>query len=135
MKEFKLDSRLDSDLKLLGEFDLCQVRLMPSEYNPWLVLIPKRPEISEWHDLNDEEQAQLQNELNLASRAMVELFQPTPLNLGALGNNVRQFHLQIIERYEVDPSWPGPVWGKPRGEDQEKMLEIESKLKNTLFPK
>jgi diadenosine tetraphosphate (Ap4A) HIT family hydrolase len=34
------------------------------------------------------------------------------LNVAALGNQVPQLHLHHIVRYESDPAWPGPVWGK-----------------------
>ncbi len=33
------------------------------------------------------------------------------LNIGALGNVVRQLHLHVLLRQEGDPAWPGPVWG------------------------
>jgi diadenosine tetraphosphate (Ap4A) HIT family hydrolase len=34
------------------------------------------------------------------------------INVGALGNQVRQFHLHMIARVtRTDPAWPGPVWG------------------------
>ena len=33
------------------------------------------------------------------------------INLGALGNVVRQFHLHVVARTAGDPAWPGPVWG------------------------
>ena len=33
------------------------------------------------------------------------------INLGALGNIVRQLHVHVVARREGDPGWPGPVWG------------------------
>jgi diadenosine tetraphosphate (Ap4A) HIT family hydrolase len=33
------------------------------------------------------------------------------LNLGALGNIVRQLHVHVVARCEGDAAWPGPVWG------------------------
>ena len=33
------------------------------------------------------------------------------INIGALGNVVRQFHLHVVARTAGDPAWPGPVWG------------------------
>ena len=33
------------------------------------------------------------------------------INIGALGNVVRQFHLHVVARTIGDPAWPGPVWG------------------------
>jgi diadenosine tetraphosphate (Ap4A) HIT family hydrolase len=37
---------------------------------------------------------------------------PTKLNVAALGNMVRQLHVHVIARFEGDPAWPGPVWGR-----------------------
>jgi diadenosine tetraphosphate (Ap4A) HIT family hydrolase len=33
------------------------------------------------------------------------------LNIGALGNVVRQLHVHVLLRAEGDAAWPGPVWG------------------------
>jgi diadenosine tetraphosphate (Ap4A) HIT family hydrolase len=33
------------------------------------------------------------------------------LNIGALGNIVRQLHVHVVGRHAGDPAWPGPVWG------------------------
>ena len=33
------------------------------------------------------------------------------INIGALGNIVRQLHFHVIGRHDGDPAWPGPVWG------------------------
>ena len=33
------------------------------------------------------------------------------INLGALGNIVRQLHVHVVARSAGDPAWPGPVWG------------------------
>ena len=42
---------------------------------------------------------------------MRDLFRPTKLNVGALGNVVAQLHLHVIARFASDDAWPGPVWG------------------------
>jgi diadenosine tetraphosphate (Ap4A) HIT family hydrolase len=33
------------------------------------------------------------------------------LNIGALGNIVRQLHVHVVARFAGDAAWPGPVWG------------------------
>ena len=33
------------------------------------------------------------------------------INVGALGNVVRQLHVHVVARTAGDPAWPGPVWG------------------------
>ena len=47
----------------------------------------------------------------MASRAMTKLFTPEKINVGALGNIVRQLHIHVVARTVDDPAWPGPVWG------------------------
>lgn len=133
-QDFELDPRLERDLVELGDFDLCKVMAMPSEYNPWVVLAPKRAAMTEWHQLSKEELAQLQVEISKVSIAMESLFSPTTLNVGALGNIVRQLHIHIIARFETDPSWPGPVWGNSRGQETSKIDSHLEALKNRMFP-
>ena len=45
------------------------------------------------------------------STAMRDLFRPTKLNVGALGNVVTQLHFHVIARFASDAAWPGPAWG------------------------
>ena len=45
------------------------------------------------------------------STVMRDLFRPTKLNVGALGNVVTQLHLHVIARFASDAAWPGPAWG------------------------
>jgi diadenosine tetraphosphate (Ap4A) HIT family hydrolase len=33
------------------------------------------------------------------------------INIGALGNIVRQLHVHVVARRVGDAAWPGPVWG------------------------
>jgi diadenosine tetraphosphate (Ap4A) HIT family hydrolase len=48
------------------------------------------------------------------------------VNIGALGNMVRQLHIHIVGRNDNDPAWPGPVWGhspaKPYESDEAAQL-------------
>ena len=46
-----------------------------------------------------------------SSRAQRETGRCGKLNIGALGNIVRQFHVHVVARNEGDDAWPGPVWG------------------------
>jgi diadenosine tetraphosphate (Ap4A) HIT family hydrolase len=50
-------------------------------------------------------------EIALVSTAMRDLFRPTKLNVGALGNVVAQLHVHVIARFASDAAWPGPAWG------------------------
>jgi hypothetical protein len=34
------------------------------------------------------------------------------INVAALGNVVSQLHVHVVARFQADPAWPGPVWGR-----------------------
>ncbi|HBD20937.1 MAG TPA: diadenosine tetraphosphate hydrolase [Arenimonas sp.] len=78
---------------------------------PWLVLVPRVPGAVEWLDLSGDQQRLLLAELNLAGRLLRGLGPVHKLNIGALGNVVRQLHVHVVARQEGDAAWPGPVWG------------------------
>lgn len=108
---FELDSRLAVDSHLLADGPLSQLRLMDDLRFPWLVLVPRVPGASELADLDAGAQQHLLAEINDAN-ALLRAWQPCDkLNLGALGNIVRQLHVHLVGRREHDAAWPGPVWG------------------------
>lgn len=108
---FALDPRLAGDSTSVGRLGLCHVRLMDDRRFPWLLLVPGRAGIVEWHDLTDAEAATLAAEVRRVSKTVAEAFRPVKVNVAALGNNVRQFHVHVIARSEGDAAWPNPVWG------------------------
>jgi diadenosine tetraphosphate (Ap4A) HIT family hydrolase len=108
---FTLDARLATDTRPLARLPLCDLRLMDDARYAWLVLVPRRDGLVEIDDLGNDEQAMLWQEVNLAGRALRAVAPCDKLNLGALGNIVRQLHVHVVARCEGDPAWPGPVWG------------------------
>ena len=108
---FKLDPQLEQDTVLVADWHLCQVRLMNDSRYPWVILIPKIEDVSEIHQLADEQQQLLLGESVRLSKALEQLFAPYKLNVAALGNMVRQLHIHHIVRFEDDASFPRPVWG------------------------
>lgn len=132
MSDFVLDPRLDRDSTLLMKLGLCQLRLMEDSRWPWVLLVPQRSGISEIFEMTPLDQTMLTFETAIAAKAVKQASGCLKINVGALGNQVRQFHLHIIARDEGDPAWPGPVWGhgqaKPwttsaRAEFTERLLE------------
>jgi len=109
---FALDRRLEEDSLFVADLPLSAVRLMRDATYPWLLLVPRGPGLTEIIDLDERDRHRLMDEIALASRVLRALTQPTKLNVGALGNQVRQLHVHVIARFEGDPAWPGPVWGK-----------------------
>ena len=131
---FALDSRLRNDTRHVASLELCDVLLMNDTRFPWLVLVPRVPGMVEICDLATEQQAMLWREVNHASQALRSLDPFDKLNLGALGNIVRQLHVHIVGRREGDAAWPGPVWGSgaavPYGD--EAMASLVARLRDAL---
>ncbi|ALZ83922.1 diadenosine tetraphosphate hydrolase [Pseudomonas oryzihabitans] len=108
---FQIDSRLAGDTLEVASLTLCQVLLLNDQRYDWLVLVPRRESVTEVLDLSPLDQAQLWREVTLVAGVLREAQPDYKLNIGALGNIVRQLHLHILLRREGDPAWPGPVWG------------------------
>lgn len=108
---FVLDPRLAADTVLVADGPLSQLRLMDDARFPWLVLVPRLPGAVEWLDLDGAAQRLLLAEINLAGKLLRSLGPVHKLNIGALGNVVRQLHVHVLARQEGDAAWPGPAWG------------------------
>ncbi|MDF2490206.1 MAG: histidine triad protein, partial [Pseudomonas sp.] len=48
---FALDSRLQQDTVVLGDFPLCRLLLSKDANYPWFILVPRRADISEVFEL------------------------------------------------------------------------------------
>ena len=110
--EFDLDGRLEADSIFIADGQLSQFRLMNDSRYPWLVLVPKVVNANEWVDLPQQDQQILLSEINTAAKLLREQFDCEKINIGALGNIVRQLHVHVIARTSNDEAWPGPVWGQ-----------------------
>lgn len=111
MHAFTLDPRLATDSVFIADGPLSQMRLMNDSRFPWLVLVPRVAGASEWIDLDGSQQRLLLAEINQVSKLLQAEPGVSKLNIGALGNIVRQLHIHLVGRHEGDPAWPGPVWG------------------------
>lgn len=108
---FELDPRLAADTIAVARLDLCEARLMNDARFAWLVLVPQRAGLVEIADLSPSERTLLWHETDRAGAALRAVAPCDKLNLGALGNVVRQLHVHVVARREGDAAWPGPVWG------------------------
>ena len=108
---FELDPRLAADTVLVGETPLNQVLLIRDARYPWLILVPRRSDVTEPFELSEADQAQLWQESMRLGEAMKAHFAADKLNIAALGNQVAQLHVHHIARFHTDDAWPGPVWG------------------------
>ena len=128
-QEFALDERLAADTEPVAALELSDLRLMKDARFPWLILIPRRPEIAELIDLVPADLARLNDEIALTARALRSATSCAKLNIGALGNIVRQLHVHVVARFTDDPAWPGPVWGSGppvayRGEERHRLVGL-----------
>jgi len=118
---FALDPILANDTTAVTTLPLCRVLLMRDARYPWLILVPARDGLEEISDLGRDDRTMLMDEIERAASALTRLYAPTKINVGALGNVVRQLHVHVVARSEGDPAWPGPVWGhspaEPYGDD------------------
>ena len=109
-KSFLKDSHLIANLKL------CTIRLMDNAKFPWIILIPKRKNITDISELNSKDQMLLMKEIVYCSKLMKKTFKTKKLNVEKIGNIVLQLHIHIIARSTKDSTWPLSVWvvkGKP----------------------
>ncbi|MFC0679161.1 HIT family protein [Lysobacter korlensis] len=109
---WQLHPRLEADTRPVVRWPVCDVRMMEDARYPWLILVPRIADAVEIVDLSEDLQLQLARETARASRALRAVATPDKLNIGALGNVVRQLHVHVLGRFEGDPAWPGPVWGR-----------------------
>ncbi|MGE3317901.1 MAG: HIT domain-containing protein [Candidatus Berkiella sp.] len=107
---FELDPKLAQDSSFICDLPLSQVRLSHNAAFPWIVLIPRQPQLIELIDLSLSDQGQLWQEITRASHIMRAIFSPTKLNVANLGNVVAQLHIHVIARFASDKAWPNPVW-------------------------
>ncbi len=109
--EFELHPQLAADTVFIADWALCRVLLMKDARYPWIILVPRRINVSEIFDLTPDEQNGLAAETAYAARALKALTGAQKINTGALGNIVPQLHVHVVARKPGDHAWPGPVWG------------------------
>jgi len=136
---FQIDPRLDADTHFIADGPLSQLRLMDDARFPWLVLVPRVAGATEWIDLDGAAQRLLLAEINQAGALLRQQFAPIDkLNIGALGNIVRQLHVHVVGRREGDAAWPGPVWGagtrRPYGGDAPDIASALARALEALPP-
>ena len=107
-----LHPQLEKDCFVIGQLPLCALLLMNDANYPWFILVPQRENITEIHQLSDEDQQQLMRESSQLAAVIEKEFNADKINIAALGNMVPQLHIHHIVRYKSDPAWPAPVWGK-----------------------
>lgn len=132
-----MDFRLHPNLaqkSWVSDLPLCRVLLEDVAAYPWLMLVPRVPQAARLMDLGPAQQQQCWQELDLVQRVLWQLYQPSQLNVAAIGNKTPQLHVHVIARFEHDPAWPGTVWDHPHKEPYpaERKLSILVELATAL---
>jgi diadenosine tetraphosphate (Ap4A) HIT family hydrolase len=106
-----LHPQLEADTAPVGDLALSRLLAINHADYPWLVLVPRSPNIVEIADLADADLNLLTAEIAQVSRVLKTLTACDKINLAAIGNVVPQLHVHIVARWKTDPLWPKPVWG------------------------
>jgi diadenosine tetraphosphate (Ap4A) HIT family hydrolase len=113
---FELHPRIAGVTLPVGDLLLSRVLLMNDARFPWLVLVPRRPDIIEITDLPTAERSILMEEIASVSTSLKDATRADRINVAALGNVVAQLHVHVVARFATDPAWPGAVWGHGKAE-------------------
>ena len=133
---FKLNRKFLKTSHHLIDLKLCTIRLNDNSKFPWIILIPKRNNITDISDLNSKDQTLLMKEIVYASKVMKKLFKTSKLNVEKIGNIVPQLHIHIIARSKKDSSWPLSVWVvKGKNYSKTALKVIVDKLRKALNKK
>jgi diadenosine tetraphosphate (Ap4A) HIT family hydrolase len=132
---WSLHPQLERDTVNIGDLPLCRVLVIQDANYPWLLLVPRRPDVVEVIDLDEVEQAQLMTETTRVARVLREITKCDKLNIAALGNVVPQLHVHVIARRKTDAAWPRPVWGTapPADHDPEELKAFIGALRKKIW--
>src|SRR5690349_5808373 len=132
---WSLHPQLKKDTIDIGDLPLSKVLVIQDANYPWLLLVPRRPDVVEIIDLDEVEQAQLMTETTRVARALREITKCDKLNIAALGNVVPQLHVHVIARRKTDAAWPKPVWGAvpPVEHDPEELKRFTAALRKKIW--
>jgi len=114
----------------ITELKLCSIRLHDNSKFPWIILIPKRKNITDISELSSKDQLLLMKEIVYSSKVMKKLFKTSKLNVEKIGNIVPQLHIHIIARYKNDSSWPLSVWVvKGKAYSAKELKDVTNKIR------
>ena len=112
MHYFNLNKKLEADTHHISDLTLCRLLIMNNADYPWVILVPRRSNISEIYQLTEIDRKKLDFEVNEISKKLSDYFKADKINIASIGNIVSQLHIHIVVRNKKDLSWPETVWGK-----------------------
>lgn len=107
----EVDNRIIAESVLISRDAYCEIRLVRDRDLTWFIIIPLIEGATELIDLNQAQQEKLLVEINKLSEVLKKTFHVDKINIGMIGNMVRQLHVHIIGRFETDRQFPKPIWG------------------------
>jgi diadenosine tetraphosphate (Ap4A) HIT family hydrolase len=119
---FEIHPRLASGGFEIGRLGGCTLLLKNNSLFPWFLLVPEVEGVEDLHQLEDRQYDEVMQAQREVSKFVSEYFSPEKLNVGCIGNQVRQMHIHVVGRSSGDPAWPGTVWafdGKQDYADEE----------------
>ena len=129
----KVNKNFLKDSHLIIELKLCSVRLIDNSKFPWIILIPKRKNISDISQLNKKDQNLLMHEIVYSSKIIKKVFKAFNINIEKIGNVISQLHIHVIARDQNDSSWPLSVWVvKKKNYSKQNLEKIIIKIKKNF---
>ncbi|MBU6140304.1 MAG: HIT family protein [Proteobacteria bacterium] len=131
---FALHPQLKADTHFVCDLPISSLLLMNDSNYSWLILVPRKPDLTELTDLSFDEQTKILREINLVAEILQKEFGAEKLNIAALGNVVSQLHIHVIGRKKNDATFPKPVWGNAPAKPYEsaEAAALVQKLKSLL---
>jgi diadenosine tetraphosphate (Ap4A) HIT family hydrolase len=112
---FALHPRLAADTAFIADWPLSRVLVMNDERFAWIILVPRRADVSEIFDLDEAARAVLTSGIARVSERLkiwaAARGSCDKINIGLIGNVVKQLHIHVVARTKDDAAWPGTVWG------------------------
>ena len=83
---FRINRKFSKSSHHIIDLKLCSIRLHDNSKFPWVILIPKRNNVTDISDLNSKDQILLMKEIVHISKIMKKLFKTSKLNVEKIGN-------------------------------------------------
>lgn len=109
---FTLHQQLAADTHFICDLALSRILLMNDARYPWVILVPRKPDIREIWELDAAEQGRMWQEVTYCAERLKSLTRADKMNVATLGNLVPQLHVHVVARTAEDEAWPAPVWGR-----------------------
>lgn len=111
VNDFQLHPRLAGGSHELGRESGCRILLKDQAHFPWLLIVPEVAEgVEDLHQLPQDRYQEVTALIRKVCLFMASRFEGEKLNVGCIGNMVRQMHIHVVSRRIDDPAWPGTVW-------------------------